>query len=101
MLQIPILHRASAMAKRPLSLYASPWTSPAWMKSNEDVRGKGSLKGQAGDKYHKTWANYFVRYRGADGGRRRGDPWRRSWGAPWITPLPLRSAFWTNTPSTT
>ncbi|KGL80274.1 Glucosylceramidase, partial [Tinamus guttatus] len=24
--------------------------------------GKGTLKGQAGDKYHKTWANYFVRF---------------------------------------
>ncbi|NXU24270.1 GLCM Glucosylceramidase, partial [Thalassarche chlororhynchos] len=23
---------------------------------------KGTLKGQAGDKYHKTWANYFVRF---------------------------------------
>ncbi|NXP02610.1 GLCM Glucosylceramidase, partial [Thinocorus orbignyianus] len=59
---IPILHRASAMSKRPLSLYASPWTAPAWMKSNGDVRGKGTLKGQAGDKYHKTWANYFIKY---------------------------------------
>ncbi|XP_009891455.1 PREDICTED: glucosylceramidase-like [Charadrius vociferus] len=61
-LAIPLLHRASAMSRRPLSLYASPWTSPAWMKSNGDVRGKGTLKGQAGDKYHKTWANYFVKF---------------------------------------
>ncbi|NXE57117.1 GLCM Glucosylceramidase, partial [Casuarius casuarius] len=60
--QIPILHRAMAMSKQPLSLYASPWTAPAWLKSNGDVRGKGTLKGQAGDKYHKTWANYFVRF---------------------------------------
>ncbi|KAM9368391.1 uncharacterized protein LRP34_011600 [Phaethornis superciliosus] len=61
-MKIPILHRASAMSKRPLSLLASPWTSPAWMKSNGDVRGKGTLKGQAGDKYHKTWANYFIKF---------------------------------------
>ncbi|XP_075032405.1 lysosomal acid glucosylceramidase-like [Calonectris borealis] len=61
-MKIPLLHRASAMSKRPLSLYASPWTSPAWMKSNGDVRGKGTLKGQAGDKYHKTWANYFIKF---------------------------------------
>ncbi|KFP23695.1 Glucosylceramidase, partial [Colius striatus] len=59
---IPILQRASAMSKSPLLLYASPWTSPAWMKSNGDVRGKGTLKGQAGDKYHKTWANYFIKF---------------------------------------
>ncbi|KFV63808.1 Glucosylceramidase, partial [Dryobates pubescens] len=62
LLQIPLLHRASAMSSRPLSLLASPWTTPAWMKSNGDVRGKGILKGQAGDKYHKTWANYFIKF---------------------------------------
>ncbi|NWT07501.1 GLCM Glucosylceramidase, partial [Mionectes macconnelli] len=60
--QIPILHRVLAMSKRPLSLFASPWTAPGWMKSNGDVRGKGTLKGQAGDKYHQTWANYFIRF---------------------------------------
>ncbi|NXE30814.1 GLCM Glucosylceramidase, partial [Ardeotis kori] len=61
-MKIPLLHRASAMSRRPLSLYASPWTAPAWMKSNGDIRGKGTLKGQAGDKYHKTWANYFIKF---------------------------------------
>ncbi|NWI18143.1 GLCM Glucosylceramidase, partial [Crypturellus soui] len=61
-LKIPVLRRAMAMAARPLSLYASPWTSPAWLKTSESFVGKGTLKGQAGDKYHKTWANYFVRF---------------------------------------
>ncbi|NXV75633.1 GLCM Glucosylceramidase, partial [Atlantisia rogersi] len=61
-LQIPLLHRALAMSKQPLSLYASPWTSPTWMKTSEAFVGKGTLKGQAGDKYHKTWANYFIRF---------------------------------------
>ncbi|XP_057254180.1 lysosomal acid glucosylceramidase-like [Pezoporus wallicus] len=61
-MKIPLLHRASAMSKRPLLLYGSPWTAPAWMRSNGDVRGKGTLKGQAGDKYHKTWANYFIKF---------------------------------------
>ncbi|KFU83958.1 Glucosylceramidase, partial [Chaetura pelagica] len=51
-----------AMSKQQLSLYASPWTSPTWMKTSESFVGKGTLKGQAGDKYHKTWANYFVRF---------------------------------------
>uniref|UniRef100_A0A8B9IBZ2 Glucosylceramidase n=1 Tax=Anser brachyrhynchus TaxID=132585 RepID=A0A8B9IBZ2_9AVES len=35
---------------------------PVVLPSNEDVRGKGTLKGQAGDKYHKTWANYFIKF---------------------------------------
>ncbi|KGL85907.1 Glucosylceramidase, partial [Charadrius vociferus] len=62
LLQIPLLHRALAMSKQPVSLYASPWTSPTWMKTSESYVGKGTLKGEAGDKYHKTWANYFVRF---------------------------------------
>ncbi|XP_063002222.1 lysosomal acid glucosylceramidase-like [Elgaria multicarinata webbii] len=61
-MKIPVVHRAMAMSKRPISLYASPWTSPIWLKTNNDWKGKGSLKGQAGDKHHKTWANYFVRF---------------------------------------
>lgn len=108
MLQIPILHRASAMAKRPLSLYASPWTSPAWMKTSESFIGKGTLKGQAGDKYHKTWANYFIKYHslgpGCPGtGANRGACWgegdaRGEASIPLLSPLP---GSWTNTPSTT
>ncbi|XP_040508385.1 lysosomal acid glucosylceramidase-like isoform X1 [Gallus gallus] len=61
-MKIPLLRRAIAMAKRPLSIYGSPWTAPAWMKSNGDIRGKGTLKGRAGGKYHRAWANYFVRF---------------------------------------
>ncbi|KAJ6657020.1 hypothetical protein lerEdw1_003021 [Lerista edwardsae] len=62
MMKIPLIHRAKAMAKKPISLYASPWTSPIWMKTNEDWKGKGSLKGEPGGRYYKTWANYFVRF---------------------------------------
>lgn len=59
--QIPILQAAQAVAKRPLSLYASPWTSPVWMKTNGAMTGRGTLKGNPGDKYHKAWAKYFIR----------------------------------------
>ncbi|XP_063276439.1 lysosomal acid glucosylceramidase-like isoform X2 [Prinia subflava] len=61
-MKIPLLRRALAMSKRPLLLFASPWTAPGWMRTNGDVRGKGSLKGKAGDKYHKAWANYFIKF---------------------------------------
>ncbi|KAL8184500.1 UNVERIFIED_CONTAM: hypothetical protein K2H54_018583 [Gekko kuhli] len=59
---IPILQQAQAVAPKPLSLYASPWTSPVWMKTNGAMTGRGTLKGKPGDKYHKTWANYFIRF---------------------------------------
>ena len=32
------------------------------MKTNGKSNGHGRLKGQAGDQYHKTWANYFVKF---------------------------------------
>uniref|UniRef100_A0ABM5F3J1 Glucosylceramidase n=1 Tax=Pogona vitticeps TaxID=103695 RepID=A0ABM5F3J1_9SAUR len=61
-MKIPLVHRARAMSKKNISLCASPWTSPLWMRTNKEWKGKGSLLGQAGDRYHKTWANYFVRF---------------------------------------
>lgn len=60
--QIPLLQRAQAMSPRPLSLLGSAWTAPAWMKTNNALTGKGSLKGQAGGKEHKTWAQYYIRW---------------------------------------
>uniref|UniRef100_A0A8C5PS06 Glucosylceramidase n=1 Tax=Leptobrachium leishanense TaxID=445787 RepID=A0A8C5PS06_9ANUR len=61
-LKIPIIQKAKALSKRPISLFASPWTAPPWMKTNNATTGKGSLKGEPGDKNHKTWANYFLRF---------------------------------------
>ncbi|XP_074422506.1 lysosomal acid glucosylceramidase-like [Larus michahellis] len=61
-MKIPILQAAQAVAKRPLSLYASPWTSPVWMKTNGAMTGRGTLKGTPGDKYHQAWAKYFIRF---------------------------------------
>ena len=50
------------MSKRKLKFFGSPWSAPAWMKTNGKMQGKGSLKGKAGDKYHKAWALYFVKF---------------------------------------
>ncbi|XP_048881247.1 lysosomal acid glucosylceramidase [Brienomyrus brachyistius] len=61
-MKIPLLQRAQAMSPRPLSLLASAWSSPAWLKTNGALIGKGTLKGEAGGKEHETWANYYVRF---------------------------------------
>lgn len=60
--QIPLLQRAQALSPRPLSLLASAWSAPAWMKTNGALIGKGSLKGQPGGKEHKAWARYYIRW---------------------------------------
>lgn len=61
-MKIPLLQRAQAMSPQPLSLLASAWSAPAWLKTNDALTGKGSLKGQPGGKEHKTWAQYYVRF---------------------------------------
>ncbi|XP_067666262.1 lysosomal acid glucosylceramidase-like isoform X2 [Haliotis asinina] len=60
--KIPIVQKAIALSQRKISIFGSPWSAPAWMKTNNNMTGKGSLIGQAGGPYYQTWANYFVRF---------------------------------------
>ena len=46
------------MRPSPLKMFASPWTAPAWMKSNNNLIGEGYLLPE----YYQAWANYFVKF---------------------------------------
>ena len=59
--QIPFIQQARLMSQRGVKMFASPWSAPAWMKTNHNMSGNGTLIGQPGGPYYKTWANYFVR----------------------------------------
>ncbi len=48
----------AALARAPLKIYASPWSAPAWMKTNDDMLHGGKLKPE----YRDVWARYFVRF---------------------------------------
>ncbi|OQV22608.1 Glucosylceramidase [Hypsibius exemplaris] len=61
-MKIPLLKQAQATAKAPLKIFGSVWTAPAWLKTSGRENTSGQLIGQAGDKYHKTWAQYFVKF---------------------------------------
>jgi glucosylceramidase len=61
--RIPFIKRAQAVARGKLRLYASPWSPPAWMKTNNDMLHGGKLKPE----YFQTWADYFVKYTKAYG----------------------------------
>jgi len=53
---IPVLK--SAIAINPgIKILGSPWSAPAWMKTNKNTKG-GSLKSE----YFGTYARYFVKY---------------------------------------
>lgn len=56
--RIPFIKKSIAAAGGKLTLYASPWSPPAWMKDNNDLLHGGKLK----PKYYQTWANYFTKF---------------------------------------
>ena len=60
--KIPVIKAAMGASKKKVSLFGSPWSSPPWMKTNNNMTGKGTIKGQPGGEYHKSWAKYFVKF---------------------------------------
>ena len=55
---LPMIHAAQRVAGRPLKLLVSPWSPPAWMKSNGRMNDGGRLKPE----YRAAWAQCFVRF---------------------------------------
>ncbi|SHM91346.1 glucosylceramidase [Chitinophaga jiangningensis] len=53
---IPVLKKILKLNPR-IKILGSPWTAPAWMKTNNSFIG-GSLKPE----YYHAYANYFVKY---------------------------------------
>ncbi|OTF81313.1 hypothetical protein BLA29_003674, partial [Euroglyphus maynei] len=60
--KIPYLKMAQKISANKLKYYGSPWSSPRWMKTNNDIRHGGLLKGHPGGKYYKLFAQYIVRF---------------------------------------
>ena len=48
--------------RNPLSLFASAWSAPGWMKDNGIATNGGQLKGSPGGPYYKTWAKYYSKF---------------------------------------
>jgi glucosylceramidase len=56
--RIPLLRRAIAAAGGHLTLFASPWSAPAFMKTNASMLRGGQLKPEFAD----AWARYYTRF---------------------------------------
>lgn len=57
--RIPFIKAALAVAgKNNFTLFASPWSPPAWMKDNDDMLHGGRLLPQ----YDESWARYFCKF---------------------------------------
>ncbi len=55
---IPFIRAAMQVAGAPIKLFASPWSPPAWMKTNGEMNHGGKLKAEC----RATWARYYARY---------------------------------------
>lgn len=55
---LPFIKAAQRMTRQPLKLLASPWSPPAWMKSNGQMNQGGHLLPQ----YRQAWARCYVRF---------------------------------------
>ena len=56
--RLPMIRMALKAAKGNIKIFASPWSPPAWMKTNDNMLYGGKLKPE----YFQTWADYFVKY---------------------------------------
>jgi glucosylceramidase len=55
---IPMIKAAQAHMSSPLKLLVSPWSPPAWMKTNGQMNHGGKLL----DQYRAAWAQCYVRF---------------------------------------
>jgi glucosylceramidase len=56
--RLPFIKQAIAAAGGKLSMFCSPWSPPAWMKTNNDILHGGKLKTD----FYQAWANYYVKF---------------------------------------
>jgi glucosylceramidase len=57
--QLPLIHDAQKLVgANQFKLIASPWSPPAWMKTNGEMIHGGSLR----DDCQAAWADYYVRF---------------------------------------
>ncbi|WP_167959017.1 glycoside hydrolase family 30 protein [Anaerosporobacter faecicola] len=55
---VPLIRLAQEAAPGKIEFLASPWSPPAFMKTNEEMNHGGKLKKE----YRKLWAKYICRY---------------------------------------
>ncbi|GFN31605.1 glycoside hydrolase family 30 protein [Paenibacillus xylaniclasticus] len=55
---LPYIKQAKALVGDSFIFYASPWSPPAWMKTNGEMNHGGQLKPE----YRSAWARYYIKY---------------------------------------
>ncbi|MEF2967621.1 glycoside hydrolase family 30 protein [Paenibacillus sp. M1] len=55
---LPFIHDAVKAAGGDITMLASPWSPPAWMKTNGEMNHGGQLKPE----FRETWALYYTKF---------------------------------------
>jgi len=55
---VPMIKEAQAVRKDEIDILASPWSPPAWMKTNNDMNHGGKLL----DEYKEAWSKYYIKF---------------------------------------
>ncbi len=55
---LPLIKDAMEVSGEGLTILSSPWSPPAWMKTNNSMNNGGKLK----DEYRELWALYYTKY---------------------------------------
>jgi len=56
--RIPFIKQAIAAAGGKLTIFASPWSPPAFMKDNNDILNGGKLKKE----FYQSWSKYYTKF---------------------------------------
>lgn len=56
--RIPFIKQAQEKSNNGITFFASPWSPPAWMKTNNNMLRGGKLKPEMS----QTWANYYIKF---------------------------------------
>lgn len=55
---LPLIKDATAQSGEPIEILASPWSPPAWMKTNNEMNHGGKLK----EEFFDAWASYYTKF---------------------------------------
>jgi len=56
--RVPLIKSAIGLAGQDFKLVATPWSPPAWMKSNNNMSRGGKLRPE----YYQSWASYYIKF---------------------------------------
>jgi len=59
---LPFVKAAQRIAGRPIKLLASPWSPPAWMKTNGRMNGGGALRPECRGAWARCYARFIEAY---------------------------------------